>query len=220
MFKKEIYENRRNQLKKLVKEGIILLFGNNEAPVNGPANTYSPFRQDSSFLYYFGQKRDGLVGVIDIDADKEMLIGDDIDIEDIVWFGSVDSVKDLAAQVGVYSSAPMKELKSICDKAISQHRKIHFLPPYRHDIQIQILDLLGIHPYKQKDAASLELIHAIVKMRSVKTPEEIKELEAIAEVGYMMHTTAMKLARPGVTEKYVAGQVEGCLLYTSDAADE
>lgn len=209
MFKKEIYENRRNQLKKLVKEGIILLFGNNEAPVNGPANTYSPFRQDSSFLYYFGQKRDGLVGVIDIDADKEMLIGDDIDIEDIVWFGSVDSVKDLAAQVGVYSSAPMKELKSICDKAISQHRKIHFLPPYRHDIQIQILDLLGIHPYKQKDAASLELIHAIVKMRSVKTPEEIEELEAIAEVGYMMHTTAMKLARPGVTEKYVAGQVEG-----------
>ena len=86
MFNKETYIARRAELKKLVKDGIILLFGNNESPVNSPANGYSPFRQDSSFLYYFGQQRDGLVGVIDVNEDKEMLIGNDIDIEDIVWF--------------------------------------------------------------------------------------------------------------------------------------
>lgn len=209
MFKKETYTSRRAQLKKLIKSGIIVLFGNNEAPVNGPANSYAPFRQDSSFLYYFGQKRDGLVGIIDIDEDKEILIGNDIDIEDIVWFGSVDAVKDLATQVGVDHAAPMAELKNICDKAQKAGRKIHFLPPYRHDIQIQILDLLGIHPYKQKEAASLELINAVVEMRSVKTEEEIAELEAAAEIGYKMHTTAMRIARPGVTEKFVAGQIEG-----------
>lgn len=209
MFSKETYINRRAELKKLVGNGIVILFGNNESPCNYPANAYYPFRQDSSFLYYFGQKRDGLVGVIDIDNDCEMLIGNDIDIEDIVWYGSVDCVVDLAAQVGVSKSAPMKELKAICDKASGLGRKIHFLPPYRFDTKIQIFDLLGIHPDRQKAAASMELIKAVVKMRSTKTTEEIEELERAAEIGYKMHTTAMKLTRPGVTEKFIGGQVDG-----------
>ena len=209
MFSKETYINRRAELKKLVGNGIVILFGNNESPCNYPANAYYPFRQDSSFLYYFGQKRDGLVGVIDIDNDCEMLIGNDIDIEDIVWYGSVDCVADLAAQVGVSKSAPMKELKAICDKASGLGRKIHFLPPYRFDTKIQIFDLLGIHPDRQKAAASMELIKAVVKMRSTKTTEEIEELERAAEIGYKMHTTAMRLTRPGVTEKFIGGQVDG-----------
>ena len=209
MFSKETYINRRAELKKLVGNGIVILFGNNESPCNYPANAYYPFRQDSSFLYYFGQKRDGLVGVIDVDNDCEMLIGNDIDIEDIVWYGSVDCVADLAAQVGVSKSAPMKELKAICDKASGLGRKIHFLPPYRFDTKIQIFYLLGIHPDRQKAAASMELIKAVVKMRSTKTTEEIEELERAAEIGYKMHTTAMKLTRPGVTEKFIGGQVDG-----------
>lgn len=209
MFSKETYINRRAELKELVGNGIVILFGNNESPCNYPANAYYPFRQDSSFLYYFGQKRDGLVGVIDVDNDCEMLIGNDIDIEDIVWYGSVDCVADLAAQVGVSKSAPMKELKAICDKASGLGRKIHFLPPYRFDTKIQIFDLLGIHPNRQKAAASMELIKAVVKMRSTKTAEEIEELERAAEIGYKMHTTAMRLTRPGVTEKFIGGQVDG-----------
>ena len=117
MFSKETYVKRRAELKKLVKSGVIILFGNNESPVNYPSNGYYPFRQDSSFLYYFGLNRDGLVGVIDIDEDKETLVGDDIDIEDIVWFGSVDSVSDMAACAGVGASAPMKQ--SATGKSIS-----------------------------------------------------------------------------------------------------
>ena len=209
MFSKETYIQRRNELKKLVGEGVVVLFGNNESPNNYPNNAYYPFRQDSSFLYYFGQQRDGLVGVIDIDNDRECLIGDDIDIEDIVWYGSVESVADLAAQVGVAQSAPMAQLKTICDEARAKGRTIHFLPPYRHDIKIQIMDLLGLHPSEQKKAASMKLIQAVVKMRSAKTQEEIEELERAAEIGYMMHTTAMRLIKPGVTEKYIAGQVDG-----------
>lgn len=113
MFNKETYVKRRAELKKLVGKGIIILFGNNESPANFPANGYYPFRQDSSFLYYFGQKRDGLVGVIDIDNDTETLVGDDIDIDDIVWYGSVDSVKDMADAVGVANTVNMKGLKTI-----------------------------------------------------------------------------------------------------------
>lgn len=209
MFDKQTYVNRRAKLKSLVKDGIIILFGNNESPCNYPSNGYYPFRQDSSFLYYFGQNRDGLVGVIDIDNNRETIFGNDIDIEDIVWYGSVDSVHDLAAQVGVENTAPMRALKSACNEALRQKRKIHFLPPYRHDIKIQIFDLLGIHPVQQKEAASMELIKAVVNMRSVKEQQEIEELERAAEIGYLMHTTAMKLTRPGVTEKFVGGQVDG-----------
>jgi len=209
MFSKETYTQRRNRLKQLVGDGIILLFGNNESPANYPANGYYPFRQDSSFLYYFGQQRDGLVGAIDIDNDTETLYGDDIDIEDIVWMGFVESVADLAAQVGVKQSAPMKELKTLCDKARKDGRTIHFLPPYRHDIQIQTMDLLDIHPSLQRDAASVKLIKAIVEMRSTKEPQEIEEIERACHVGYLMHTTAQRLIKPGVTEKYVAGQVDG-----------
>lgn len=209
MFDKKIYTSRRDELKRLVGKGVILLFGNNEAPNNYPNNAYYPFRQDSSFLYYFGQKRDGLVGVIDVDNNREYLFGDDIDIEDIVWYGSVDSVADMAAQVGVASSAPMKELNTLIDGAKSKGRAIHFLPPYRFDTKIQIMDLLGIHPSQQKEASSLPLIHAVVKMRSTKSDLEIAEIEDACEIGYRMHITAMRLTRPGVTEKFVGGQVDG-----------
>lgn len=209
MFCKETYVSRRAELKRLVKSGIIILFGNNESPANYPNNGYHPFRQDSSFLYYFGQIRDGLVGVIDVDNDTETLIGDDISIDDIVWMGPVDSIDDMAEQVGVANTAPMKALKTICNDAMRQKRAIHFIPPYRHDIKIQIFDLLGIHPNQQKENASLALINAIVAMRSTKTQEEIEELERAAVIGYKMHTIAMRISKPGVTEKFVAGQLDG-----------
>lgn len=209
MFGKDIYTGRREELKKLVGNGVIVLFGNNESPNNYPSNAYYPFRQDSSFLYYFGPNRDGLVGIIDIDNNREWLIGDDINIEDIVWYGSVDSVARMAEMSGVANSAPMSKLKDIIDDAKNKGRRIHFLPPYRDDIKIKIMDLLGIHPSQQKDAASLQLIKAVVKMRSVKSDLEIKEIEEACSIGYKMHTTAMKLTRPGVTEKFVGGQVDG-----------
>lgn len=207
MFEKETYIRRRAQLKKLVGEGMVVLFGNNESPANYPANGYAPFRQDSSFLYYFGQHRDGLVGVIDIDNDEEWLFGDDIDVEDIVWMGYTPSVADLAAEVGVSKTAPLKNLNSQISNLKSQ--KIHFLPPYRHDTKIQIMDLLGIHPSQQKEKASLDLIKAVVKMRATKEPQEIEAIEKACDVGYAMHTTAQLLIKPGVTERFIGGQVDG-----------
>ena len=201
MFNKDIYIERRNTLKKLVGEGIIVFFGNNESPCNYPANAYYPMRQDSSFLYYFGQRRDGLVGIIDVDNDREWLIGNDIDIEDIVWYGSVDSIADMAAQVGVENTAPMAELKNIIARC---KNNIHFLPPYRHDTILQ-MQKLGL----DYSDSSLPLIKAVVKMRSTKSALEIAEIEKACAIGYEMHTTAMRVARPGLTEKYVGGLVDG-----------
>lgn len=208
LFSKSTYVERRNELKKLVGSGLIVLFGNNDSPANYPSNTYK-FRQDSSFLYYFGLHRNGLVGVIDVDNDREYLVGDEIDIEDIVWYGSVTSVAEMAEMTGVARTAAMRELPAIVESAKAQGEEVHFLPPYRFDNQIQIMDLLGIHPSQQKAAASLKLIAAVVKMRTTKTEEEIAELERAAEIGYEMHTMAMRLCRPGVTEQYIGGMVDG-----------
>ena len=215
MFAKEIYVQRRAELKARMNEGLILFFGNNDAPNNYPSNTYR-FRQDSCFLYYFGQKRDGLVGVIDIDNDKEYIFGNDIDIDDIIWFGYVPSVKDLADEVGVANSAPMADLKKLIDAAIAKGQTIHFPPQCRHDLMIQLSDLVGIHPLESKEKASVKLIKAIVDMRAVKKPEEVEELRKAADIGYMMHTTAQKLCAPGVTEKYIAGVIEGIAMSHGD----
>ena len=208
MFSKDTYIRRRQELKKLVGKGVIILFGNNESPANYPANSYAPMRQDSSFLYYFGQHRDGLVGVIDIDNDEEWLFGDDIDVEDIVWMGYTPSVADLAAEVGISKTAPMKDLAEMINSQWSLLNK-HFLPPYRFDTKIQIMDLLGIHPNEQKEKASLALIQAVAKMRSTKEAQEIEAIERACDVGYAMHTTAQLLIRPGVTERFIGGQVDG-----------
>lgn len=207
-FSKQTYTERREVLKQKMGSGLLLIFGNNDAPSNYPNNAYK-FRQDSSFLYYFGQQRDGLVGIIDVDNNREWLIGNDIDIEDIIWTGFVPSVHDLADEIGVSNTAPMAELQKMVDAAKAKGQEIHFLPPYRHDIMIQIGDLMGIHPLKTREAASVKFIKAVVDMRAVKSDEEIAEIERAMAIGYDMHTAAMKACRPGVTEKEVAGIMEG-----------
>lgn len=208
LFTKQTYIARRAILRQRIEHGLVLIFGNNESPMNYPSNSYK-FRQDSTFLYYFGLQRDGLVGVIDADSGDEWLIGDDIDIEDIVWFGSVDSVADMAAQTGALKSGPMSRLDSLVHDARDSGREIHFLPPYRHDQMIQLMDLMGIHPCDQRAKASLRLIHAVVEQRIVKTSEEVAEIERACAIGYEMHITAMRMCRPGVTEQEIAGRISG-----------
>ena len=208
LFSKNTYVERRARLRQLVGHGLIVLMGNNESPMNYPSNTYK-FRQDSSFLYFFGQHRDGLVGVIDADSGAETLLGDEIDIDDIVWYGEVTSVVQMAEECGVAHTAPMAALADMVAQAQKAGRKVHFLPPYRHETMIRLHDLLGIHPSQQRAAASQELIQAVIQLRLVKSAEEIEELERAAAIGYEMHTTAMRLCRPGVTEAYIGGVLDG-----------
>ena len=208
LFSKQTYTERRRLLKERIGSGIILLMGNNDSPANYPSNVYR-FRQDSSFLYFFGQHREGLAGIIDVDNDREYLVGNDIDIEDIVWFGSVDSVADMAAECGVASTMPMTALTDFIGKAKAAGQRIHFLPPYRHDTMIQLMDMLGIHPSQQRAAASVELIRAIVDQRAVKSAEEVAEIERACAIGYEMHTTAQQMCAPGVTEQEIAGRISG-----------
>lgn len=208
LFDKETYVQRRATLREKVGSGLIILLGNNNAPCNYPANAYT-FRQDSSFLYFTGQDRDSLAFVLDCDSGSEWLLGDDIDIEDIIWTGFVPSVADLASECGISCSAPYGKLKELVADARKQGRQVHFLPPYRHDHMILLADMLGIHPLSTRDAASVKLIKAVVDMRSVKSDAEIAEIERAMAIGYQMHCAAIRHCKPGVTEKSIEGIMEG-----------
>jgi len=208
LFDKSVYSQRRAQLREKIGSGLIILLGNNNAPCNYPANAYT-FRQDSTFLYFTGQDRESLAAVIDCDSGQEWLLGDDIDIEDIIWTGFVPSVASLAADCGISGSAPYSKLSELVAKARSQGREVHFLPPYRHDHMILLAGMLGMEPLQTRAAASVQLIKAVVDMRSVKSSAEVAEIERAMAIGYRMHCAAIKACRPGVTEKFIEGIMEG-----------
>lgn len=207
MFKQEIYIQRRALLKKSVGSGIILLLGNDESPMNYADNTYH-FRQDSSFLYFFGLSFPGLTGVIDCDSGEETIIGDDLTVEDFVWMGPQPAVAVRAATVGVKNSAPQAKLTLLLEKARSQDRRIHFLPPYRPENKIKLFELLGILPAEAKAESSLELIMGVVNQRNHKSLEEIAEIDRAVAVSVDMHNTAMRMVRPGVRESEIAAAVQ------------
>jgi len=211
MFKREVYVERRNRLKKMVKEGIILICGNVDVPMNYPANTYK-WRQDSNFLYFFGLDYPKMAGIIDIDNDEEYILGDDVSLDDIIWMGHQPTTGELAAKVGVKDTLPWSRLRQKTAEAFDLGRKIHFLPPYRAENKLLLESLLGINAAEQKQMASVELIKAVVKLRSIKDQYEIDEIENAMETAWLMHTTAMKMAKPGVYEREVAGIIEGIAL--------
>ena len=211
MFDAKTYIRRREQLRKSVKEGLILIPGNIDVPMNYPANTYH-FRQDSNFLYFFGLNYQGLIGLMDIDNGKDYLFGDDLSLDSIIWMGPQPLVSQKALSAGVENSAPVSNLSGFLKNAVDKNRPIHFLPQYRAENKIRLQEWLGIPIAEQKERASVELIKAIVALREIKEPQEIVEMERAMETGYLMHTTAMRMARPGVWEREIAGVVEGIAL--------
>lgn len=208
MFDKSVYITRRKRLIEKISEGLVLILGNGEAPANYTDNTYK-FRQDSSFLYFFGLNLPGFAGILDVESGEECIFGNDVDMDDIIWMGPQPRVADMAAGVGISHSASFAKLGEVLKEAIAKGRKIHFLPPYRFRNILLLEDLLGIHHSLVKSYASLELVKAVVALRSVKAPEEIAEIDKACNIGYEMHVAAMKHCQSGVKEQYIAGLIEG-----------
>lgn len=211
MFSKEVYINRRNKLRNEVKSGVALFLGNVDCAFNYPANQYH-FRQDSHFLYFFGLQNPGFAGVIDFDNGKDYIFGNDFDIDDIIWMGVQPKVKDLAAEAGVENTSTYDDLTTFIKSVKKEGRKVHYLPPYRGETVIELTRLLDIPNADVKGAASVELIKGVVKLKEIKSDEEIAEIEKAVDVAYDMHTTSMKMAMPGTVEQEIAGAIEGISL--------
>jgi Xaa-Pro aminopeptidase len=208
MFKASVYTKRRERLKEQIGSGIALFPGNVDAAFNYPANPYH-FRQDSNFLYFFGLDHAGMAGIVDADTGEDWIFANDIDIEDIIWMGQLPTVRELAAGAGIVNTAPYSKLADYIMGALDKGRKIHYLPTYRGETVIELSSLLGLANAAVKPGASVDLIKAVVEQRAVKDENEIAEIEKAVDVAYLMHTTAMKMAMPGVSEQEIAGTIEG-----------
>ena len=211
MFDKNIYITRREKLKESVNDGLMLFLGNDESPANYKDNVFH-FRQDSSFLYFFGIDSPGFAAIIDVESGEEIIFGNDFTMDDIIWMGHQCSISDRAALTGVLISKPFHELSSVITEAIRCKRKVHFLPPYRSDNMLILEGLLGIKTCLLQHYASREMIDGIVKLRSIKEECEIIELKKAWETGYKMHLAAMQMALGGVMEYTIAGVINGIAL--------
>lgn len=208
MFSKEVYVNRRNALKAKMNSGVLLFLGTSEAAVNYPGNTYR-YRQDSNFNYFFGLTDPDLAAIIDLESGEEIIFGNDVDIDDIIWMGPQPFIKDKAESVGVSKSFPFAELEKYISEAKAKGRKVHFLPPYRNHNKILLNKMLGVDFDQMKAQASEDFIKAVVSLRLIKEECEIAELDKACNIGYAMHYTAMKMARLGMVEQELVGVMEG-----------
>lgn len=207
MFSSNTYVQRQQELLKKVKSGIILLPGNEESPMNYTDNTYH-FRQDSTFLYYFGLSRPGLVALLDATTGKISIYGDDFVVEDFVWMGKQPSIHELAALCGVEHTGSINDLYNCVRQANMQKEHLHFLPQYRSKNILKLMDLTGLSAQEIKSASSAEFIMAVVSQRNYKTAEEIVEIEKGIDTTVDMHVTAMNLVKPGMSELDVVVEIE------------
>ncbi len=211
MFEARTYVERRARLRQQVKSGLILLLGNEASPMNYTDNAYH-FRQDDSFLYFFGLDTAGLGGVIDVEEGKNILFGDDIGLEDVIWMGPMPTLKERAVKVGVTDTAPLAKLEGTIREARDKGRGVHFLPPYRPESKIKLQQWLGIGPDEAKAKASVPLIKAVIAQRLIKSAAEVREVEKALAVSYDMYRLAMKSVKPGILEQDVVGKINGLAL--------
>ena len=211
MFAPSVYIERRRRLRNDIGSGLILFLGNEQSPMNYPDNQY-PFRQDSTFLYFFGLDCPGLAAVIDTDQGAECVFGDDLTVDDIIWTGPQRPLEEKCQEVGVSFTAPLDQLALVLERAAAQEMQIHFLPQYRPENILKIQQLLAIPPAVIQDHVSESLIQAVVAQRSIKSDDEIAQIEAALEMSYAMQTTAMKMSRPGIYERQVAAAMEQIVL--------
>jgi len=208
MFASQTYVERRGWLQGRLggQRGLLLFLGNEESPMNYADNCFH-FRQDSSFLYFLGVDQPGFAGVLDLDEGGTTLFADDLSLDAIVWTGPQPTVAELASRAGIGSTAPRARLAEVLGQAMHQGRPIHFLPPYRPENRLRLLELLGIAPAEQAAKASLPFIQAVIALRACKSDEEVVEIERAVNTTVQMHLAAMGMARPGMRESDLAARV-------------
>jgi len=209
MFAKNTYINRREKLKKSVRSGLLLFLGNDDCGINYEGNTYD-FRQDSTFLYYFGLPYAGLSAVINIDEDQTIIFGDEITIDQIVWMGTQPTLKEKSDRVGVQQVMPSAQLPKYLKKAAGSGQQIHFLPTYRAEHKLKLLDWLSL-PVQQQ-TPSVDFIKAVVNMRIYKTGEELQEIQNACEATAIMHKIAFRRLHAGNTESHITSLMTAFVL--------
>ncbi len=211
MFNAKIYTERRNELKKSLSPGMYIFQGNPESPMNYPDNPFR-YRQDSNFIYYFGIDAPNLTAVIDLDNDREIIFGDDLTVDEIIWMGSQPLLQGKCERVGIKECLPTNKLQAFIQTALNKKQPIHFLPQYRAENKLFIAALLNQSVAQIENGLSVEFAKSVIAQRSVKSDLEVSEIEKALDVSYDMHVYAMRHSKPGVIEQEIAGAIEGIAL--------
>ena len=206
LFPPATYRDRRRRLASDIGSGLILFLGNDEVGMNYTANVY-PFRQDSSFLYFWNIDQPGVAALIDADTGTETLFGDDVTVADVVWSGPQPTIADRAVTADIGATAPRQAFADQVSAAVQQGRPVHFLAPYRGDHTVALATLLAIPPAAVKDKRSRKMHEAVAAQRLFKTPEEVAEVEMAVDVSRDMYLAAMGGARPGRREYEIVGEI-------------
>ncbi|MCR5409265.1 MAG: aminopeptidase P N-terminal domain-containing protein [Bacteroidales bacterium] len=213
MFQKEVYVRRRQTLLGKMRDagesGIILFVGNAEAPAQYKDNCYK-WRQDSSWLYFWGLDAPFYAAIIDIDGGTETIFADDVDIDDIIWMGPQPTIASLAAGVGVANTAPYGALANAVSLARKSGRKIHYLAPSRYFNTLKLMQLLDIQDIAA--GVSKPLTEAVISMRLIKQPEEIAAIDDACDLGVLMHSVARDSIEIGIVEQEIVGKMEAVAL--------
>lgn len=199
MFARETYIQRRQVLKTQVGKGLILLLGNEESSINFADNWYH-FRQDSTFLYYIGLSQPALCAMLDCESGEEMIFGDDLTIDHIVWTGPQPTIAELAHQTGISNTQPLSRIESIIKSALATGRTVHITPPYRDQHTLRLAEYTGWSLKEIPAKVSEKLITAVIAQRNIKTAEEIAEIDRATSITADMHLAAMRVTRPGMKE--------------------
>lgn len=207
MFEKDVYINRRERLKNSVSSGLLLLLGNDLSSINFKDNTYY-FRQDSSFLYYIGINEPKLAAIINLEEDTTTLFGDNLSLDELIWSNQAETIQENGFKSGVDHVKSYRELKNSIENGLNKGLKVHFLPPYRPENKLFLSELLALPIAAIQASASEEFIKAIVAQRSIKSNEELVEIEKAVNTSIDMHLLALKMARPGITELNLANAIQ------------
>lgn len=198
LFSKQTYINRRAKLAENMKSGKLLFLGNIESPMNYKDNTFR-FRQDSTFLYYFGINLPGIAVIYDIDNQCTTLYGNEYSMDDIIWIGEVEAINSLAEKVGINFVKPFNEIyKNVGPET-------QYLPPYRHENKILLAELLDL---KIKDIGqSLSFTKAVIAQRSIKEEQELLIMDAAVNISQQMHMAALRNIKEGKKEYEITAKV-------------
>lgn len=221
MFSAATYVERRKKLCARLTErgekGLLLFPGNASSPMNYTDNAY-PFRQDSSFLYFFGHDHEGLIGVIDLDSGESWYFDQGFSIDDIIWSGAMSTPEELAARCGAEKYGSENTLSHMVSEARKKQRPIHILPVYRADTRMRLVQLLDCGVMEVNTFISTPFIEEVVALRSIKSIEEVMEIEQALETSYAMYANALSAARPGASERQIASILQSTLALAGSRA--
>ena len=134
------------------------------------------------------------------------MFGDEASIDYIVWTGVLPTLQEKAAETGICDTRPFLKVIEYLKRAQNKGQQIHYLPPYRPEHKLKLMDWLGLAPGNQP--GSVPFIRAIVKQRNYKDEEEIRLIEQSVDLSTEMHLAAYRTVRPGIHESQVAAVVE------------